>query len=114
MPTSGRRGTKRRSRQEVQRLVEEFRRSGLERTEFAESIGVHVNTLYKWVRQESRQMAHSAQVAIPVRVRTVSTPSAGATPVLEVTLAGGRTIRVHGKFDRKTLLDLVDALETRC
>ncbi len=114
MPTSRRTGTKRRSRQEVQRLVEEFKRSGLERTAFAESIGVHVNTLYKWVRQEPRERAHAAQVAIPVRVKSASTPSASATRVLEVALANGRTIRVHGEFDRKTLLDLVDALETSC
>ena len=54
MPTSRRRGTKRRSRQEIQRLVEEFKRSALERTAFAESIGVHVNTLYTLPRRGAR------------------------------------------------------------
>ncbi len=111
MPTSRRRGTKRRSRQEIGRLVEEFKRSALERTAFAESIGVHVNTLYKWLRQRPMEKASAAQVAVPVRLRAQG-PS--AAPVLEVALANGRTIRVHGEFDRKTLLDLVDALETSC
>ena len=110
MPTSGRRGIRRRSRQEIQQLLEEFRRSGLDRPAFAESIGVHVNTLYKWLRQKPSEMA---QVAVPVRVREEAL-RARSTPVLEVALRGGRTIRVHGEFDRKTLLDLVDALETSC
>ncbi len=113
MPKSGQRGTKRRSRQEVERLVEEFRRSGQERTAFADSVGVHVNTLYKWLRQKPIEEAPAAQVAIPVRVRP-RTPGATARPVLEVALRGGRTIRVHGEFDRKTLLDLVGALEASC
>ena len=113
MPTSRRRGTKRRSRQEIQRLVEEFKRSALERTEFAESIGVHVNTLYKWLRQRPMEKASAAQVAVPVHLRAQG-PGPSAAPVLEVALANGRTIRVHGEFDRKTLLDLVDALETSC
>ena len=113
MPTSRRRSTKRRSRQEIQRLVEEFERSALERTEFAESIGVHVNTLYKWLKQRPMEKAPAAQVAVPVRVRAPA-PVANSAPVLEIALASGRTIRVHGEFDRKTLLDLVDALETSC
>lgn len=113
MPKSRRRGTKRRSRQEIQRVVEEFRRSDLERTAFAESIGVHVNTLYKWLRQNPNEDAPTAQVAVPVRVRA-QTPSASTAPVLEVALVNGRTIRVHGEFDRKTLLNLVDTLEASC
>lgn len=113
MPKSRRRGTKRRSRQEIQRVVEEFRRSDLERTAFAESIGVHVNTLYKWLRQKPIEKVPAAQVAVPVRVRAQA-PGATSAPVLEVGLRGGRTIRVHGEFDRKTLLDLVNALEASC
>ncbi len=113
MPTSRRRSTKRRSRQEIGRLVEEFKRSALERTEFAESIGVHVNTLYKWLRQKPIQKAPAAQVAVPVRVRAQA-PVASNASVLEVALANGRTIRVQGEFDRRTLLDLVDALEASC
>ena len=113
MSTSRRRSAKRRGREEVQRLVEEFRRSGQERIAFAESIGVHVNTLYKWLRPKPTQKAPAAQEVVPVRLKAQVRREA-VTPGLEVALANGRTIRVHGEFDRKTLLDLVDALEASC
>ncbi len=91
MPTSRRRGTKRRSRQEVERVVQEFRRSGLERTAFAESIGVHVNTLYKWLRQEPNDEAPGVQVAVPVLVRA-KTPSADSPPVLDDLCSDGDSL----------------------
>ena len=113
MPKSSRTGGKRRSRQEVERLVEEFRRSGLNRKEFADSAGVHVNTLYKWLREGANEKSPRVQVAVPVRVRA-ETPGATRASALEVVLRGGRTIRVHGEFDRRTLVDLVTALEVTC
>jgi transposase-like protein len=93
--------------------VEEFRRSGLGRKEFADSVGVHVNTLFKWLRQEPSGKTPRGQVAVPVRVRAEA-PGAMRASALEVVLRGGRTIRVHGEFDRRTLVDLVDTLEVSC
>ena len=113
MPRSRRTGRKRRSREQARRLVEQFRGSGLSRKEFADSAGVHVNTLYKWLRQEANEKAPRAQVAVPVRVRA-DAPGATRASALEVVLKSGRTIRVHGEFDRRTLVDLVDTLEVSC
>jgi hypothetical protein len=44
---------RRRNQSEIDRLVQEFRSSGLSQQEFAEKIGVHLVTVVRWMRTTS-------------------------------------------------------------
>lgn len=109
MPASTRR--RRRRRDEIEKLVAKFRRSGQTREEFAEAVGVHVNTLYKWVREvpAEKKAVQDPQVAVPVRVQDVAPRITGA---IEIDLRNGRTVRVTGKIDKDALREIVEALES--
>lgn len=105
---------KRRSREEVRRLVDEFESSGLERAQFCRSRRLALNTLQRHLR--ARRLGTQARsggsrlvaVSITPRPETVSKP--GETN-LEVVLARGRRIGVRPGFDPGTLRELILALE---
>ena len=109
MPQSRR--SRQRSRDEIERLVAEFKESGQSTAEFAASVGVHATTLYKWVRdlRTAKEAPQEPQVAVPVRVRPAA-PT--VSPGLEIELRNGRTVRGTGKIDRNVLRDVVEILES--
>ena len=109
----GRRG-RRRSREEVRRLVDEFEGSGLQRWEFCQSRGLALSTLQQHLR--ARQSATEAPTGRPRLVAVSVRPKAEPVSVreetsLEVVLSRGRRIGVRPGFDAGTLRELILVLE---
>ena len=110
-------GRKRRTRAEVQELVEEFMSSGMRRSEFCRSRRLSFGTLIRplkkqrWKRKGSR--AFSRRRLVPVELAARKSPPTQHEPScgLAVVLSGGRRIEVQGDFDTATFERLVSALE---
>jgi transposase-like protein len=100
---------RRRSREEVRCLVEEFRESGLSRAEFAEKSGVHQNTVSLWLRRG--QEDDEPHGLVPVRLRDAAPPRDSG---VEVALRDGLTIRLRRGFDREVLIEALAALDGSC
>lgn len=91
-----------RSTEEIQRLIEEFRRSGLTRREFSQRRGISVTTLDYW--RHKRKSKPSL-----VRVAVEGPPQAGSGFVLM--LANGRRIGSGWGFAEAELLRLIRIVE---
>jgi hypothetical protein len=107
---------KRRARAEVQKLVAEFVRSGMRRSEFCQSRGLSFSTLdrhlkkLRWKRRRKPVSSTGRLVPVALAARESPTqhePSCG----LAVVLPSGRRIEVHPKFDTDTFERLVSLLE---
>jgi transposase-like protein len=107
----------RRTREAVQRLVSEFKASGLRASEFCRRHGLAPSTLRRNLKR-----AGAGSAPAPSGVRFVAVKLNGAAPAskpassaagLEVVLARGRRIAVAPGFDVSTLDRLVRALEGR-
>ena len=107
---------RRRTRAEVQRLVEEFVSSGMRRCEFCRSRGLSFGRLnrhlkkQRWKRKSTRASSVGRLVRVELAARRSPTqhePSCG----LAVVLSGRRRIEVHPDFDAITFERLVSALE---
>ena len=103
---------KRRSREEVRRLVDEFEASGLERAQFCRKRNLALSTLGRHLRaRRSATVSGRARlVAVSVTPRAEAVPKPGDTK-LEVVLGRGRRIGVRPGFDTGTLRELILALE---
>jgi hypothetical protein len=105
---------KRRSREEVRRLVDEFEASGSSATAFCRSRGLALGTLQRHLR--ARRVGRKVQspgcrlVAVSVGPSTESKPKTGE-PGLEVLLPRGGRIGVRPGFDPGTLRELITVLE---
>ena len=124
---------RRRSGEEVERLVNGYRSSKLPRKEYCRLHGIGLSTLDRYLQQWHRQRSHGGKEvaaegrlvavelagaasvpAVPVPVRQVDTkPSeALARPSgLTVCLTGQRRIEVQRGFDASVLKQLVELLE---
>jgi hypothetical protein len=97
--------------------VARWESSGLSLRAFARDIGVNGNTLAGWrwrlkSEQQGRSMASSP--AAPECIPLVEVKAAVIDDArYEVTLAGGRTVRVPNDFNPKSLRALLDVLEGR-
>jgi hypothetical protein len=107
---------KRRTRAEVQKLVADFRSSGMRRSEFCRSRGLSFSTLdrhlkkRRWKRR--RRPVSSADRLVPVELAARKSPMQySASCGLAVVLPGGRRIEVHPDFDTSTFERLVSLLE---
>ena len=107
---------KRRTRAEVQELVEEFMSSGMRRSEFCRSRRLSFGTdrhlkKQRWKRKGSR--AFSRRRLVPVELAARKSPPTQHEPScgLAVVLSGGRRIEVQGDFDTATFERLMSALE---
>lgn len=103
---------KRRSREEVRRLVDEFEASGLERARFCRRRNLALSTLQRHLRARRSATASGRArfVAVSVTPRAEAVSKPGDTK-LEVVLDRGRRIGVRPGFDTGTLRELVLALE---
>ena len=106
----------RRSRAEVRRLVEEFKQSGLNRSQFCRQRQLALSTLKRHLANEPAAPANRPSAGsplIPVEVlksrRTPPAHDAGVT----ILLAGGRRIEVAPEFDAHTFNRVVQLLEAR-
>jgi hypothetical protein len=108
----------RRSRAEVQRLVEEFKRSGLKRSQFCRQRQLALSTLKRHLADEPATTADPRPVGsrlLPVEVlksRGKPQPPAQGAGVT-ILLAGGRRIELAPEFDAHTFNRVVQLLEAR-
>lgn len=109
--------TKRRSRAEVQKLVEEFRRSDTRRVDFCRDKRLSLSTLARHLRKSKRQeRSHKNRTAaanrmLRVEIAATSHPPRTANSGVVVVLSGGRRVEVQADFDVLTLHRLITALE---
>ena len=105
---------KRRSREEVKRLVAEFEASGIAQNEFCRSRGIVVSTLQRHLKRHGsavgKAKAGNRLVAIELSGQEPKRNSQRAC-ALEVVLLGGRRIEVRREFDSATLGRVVKVLE---
>jgi transposase-like protein len=103
---------RRRSRQEVEQLIEEYESSGLSRSEFCRERGLSLSTLSRYRKRRTRQApaGHNALLAVEVSGRAPA-PIAATGSALAVVLRGGRRIEVGRGFDTGALEQLVRVLE---
>ena len=106
---------KRRSREEVKRLVDEFEATGSDRAEFCrEDRGLALSTMQRHLRARKVESARRGGRSRLVAVRVTPMTEAIAKPPepsLEVVLAGGRRIGIRPGFHSGTLQELLIALE---
>src|SRR4029077_3275680 len=105
---------KRRSRQEIKRLLREFETSGLRRNEFCHKHNLAPATLQRGLKK--RRMAvdgHSViKVLFELKMAGIQRNGSGAEACsLEVVLAEGRRIEVRRDFDAATLARLIRTIE---
>ena len=107
-------GRKRRSREEIKRLVVEFEASGLRQNEFCRNHGLALSTLQRQLKKRrlgngsAKEGSRLVAVDLARKNRDENSRLACA---LEVVLCGGRSIKVRPDFDSETLERLVSVLE---
>ena len=105
---------KRRSREEVKRLVAEFEASGIQRSEFCRTREVALGTLQRHLKRHGSSAggakAGNRLVAVELSGQEPKRNSQRAC-ALEVVLAGGRRIEVRREFDSATLGRVVKVRE---
>ena len=108
------RNRRRRSREEVKRLIDEFEAKGLGKVEFCRSRSLALSTLQRHLR--ARRLGTEGRnggtrlVAVRLTPRPEAASKSGETH-LEVVLNQGRRIGVRPGFDPGTLRELMLALE---
>ena len=105
---------KRRSRQEIKRLVAEFETSGLRRSEFCQKHNLAPGTLQRGLRRRRMEVEAQREAKGLVEVKLAGKQRNGSGPgtcSLEVVLAEGRRIEVKRDFDAETLTRLIRTLE---
>jgi len=107
-------GRKRRSSEEVRRLVLEFKASGLRCKEFCLARGMALSTLRRHLKNgcldKGGVKIGSRLVAVELAQRDRNR-HAGEASALQVVLSSGRRIAVPQQFDSATLGRLVKVLE---
>jgi hypothetical protein len=105
---------KRRSSEEVKRLIVEFEASGLRRDEFCRTRGMALSTLRRHLKKHALGEAGVKTGGRLVAVE-LSGKDANKNPrtacALEVVLSSGRRIEVRREFDSATLGRVVKVLE---
>ena len=106
---------RRRTRQEVQRLVSEFGTSGLARSEFCRIHGMTLSTLQRGLKRERLESgASQSSDKRLVRVKVIGGNRAADREgrcAMAVVLANGRRIELNRHFDASQLPRVVEALE---
>jgi hypothetical protein len=109
---------KRRTRAEVQKLVEEFRRSGMRRIDFCRYRELSLSTLARHLRKSKKKDRGDNKPTIAsdglIRVEMGAVKGSPDTfdSGLAVVLSGGRRVEVKADFDVLTLQRLLAALES--
>jgi hypothetical protein len=101
---------RRRTRQEVQRLVSEFGASGLSRGEFCRIHGMTLSTLQRGLKRERTKPDGKKLVRVKV-IGGSGTADREGRCTMAVVLAKGRRIELRRDFDAAQLRRVVEALE---
>jgi hypothetical protein len=97
------------AREKWSRIIAAQRRSGMSVARFCDRRGIPASSLFVWKRRLADLIgAPPVSDFVEARVRGVGGAGGGVT----VELAGGRRIIVGGGFDRRLLLEVIDALES--
>lgn len=107
-------GRKRRSGEEIKRLVLEFEASGLRQNEFCRNHSLALSTLQRRLKRRRLDKSEAKEVGRFVAVELARKESNGnsrSNSALEVVLCGGRRIEVRPGFDAPTLEGLIAVLE---
>src|SRR5260370_11547894 len=114
-PEEVKRRRRRRTRQEVQRLVREFGTSGLARSEFCRIHGMTLKTLQRGLKRERTQSSDTqtdGKRLVRVKVIGGSDTTDRERPLgMAVVLAKGRRIELSRDFDPAQLRRVVETLE---
>jgi len=106
---------RRRTRQEVQRLVREFGTSGLARSEFCRIHGMTLSTLQRGLKREGTKSNDTQTDGKRlVRVKVIRGSGAGDVQrlcAMAVVLVNGRRIEFNPDFDAAQLRRAVETLE---
>jgi hypothetical protein len=105
---------KRRSRQEIKRLVTEFETSGLRRSEFCHKHNLALGTLQRGLKRCRLEVDGQSESKrfVEMKMAGIERNGSGAgTCSLEVVLAEGRPIEVRRDFDNETLARLIRTLD---
>src|ERR1700738_844735 len=105
-------GRKRRSREEIQRLMMEFASSGLRQNEFCRKHGLALSTLQRRLKKRRLDQGEAKSSRL-VAVELASKGRDGNNRTLcalEVVLASGRRIEVRRGFDFGKFLRVVEVL----
>ena len=101
---------RRRTRQEVQRLVREFGASGLSRGEFCRIHGMTLSTLQRGLSENEPSPNGKKLVRVKV-IGGIGTADREGRCTMAVVLAKGRRIELRRDFDAAQLRRVVEALE---
>ena len=107
-------GRKRRSREEIKRLVLEFEASGLRQNEFCRNHGFALSTLQRQLKRRRLYKAEAKKGSRLIAVELAKKDrdeNSRPTCALEVVLVSGRRIEVRPDFDPDTLERLLSVLE---
>ncbi|HYO82376.1 MAG TPA: hypothetical protein VES20_13315 [Bryobacteraceae bacterium] len=91
----------RRNREEISRVVEEYRASGLTRVEYSRRSGIALSTLSNYCRRQKTSGL--------VRVQVEKAPKLQSGFAL--VLARGRRVEIGGQFDEAELIRLIRVIE---
>jgi len=97
------------AREKWSRIIAAQQRSGLSVARYCAKRGIPASSLFAW----KRKLRGRADQAPPASgfVEASVRGAGGMGPVVTVELASGRRIIVGGGFDRRLLLEVIDALE---
>ena len=97
------------ARRKWSRIIAAQRRSGLPVAKFCAERGISAWSLFAWKRKLKGVADQSPRPSGFVEARVRGVVGVGGEVVVE--LAGGRRIIVGSGFDRRVLLEVIDALE---
>jgi hypothetical protein len=107
-------GRKRRSSEEIKRLVLEFEASGLRQNEFCRNHGLALSSLQRQLKRRRLDKAEAKKCSRLIAVELAKKDRDGnSQPIcaLEVVLSSGCRIEVRPDFDSDTLERLLSVLE---
>jgi hypothetical protein len=92
----------RRSAEEIQKLLEEYRASGMTQVAYAQQVGIALSTLGRYLRRRN-----SGQRLVRVKLKSASQPDRGFVLVL----GNGRRIEGGWEFGEQQLARLIRVAE---
>jgi hypothetical protein len=96
---------RRRSAEEVQQVVQQYRASGLSQREFSQQTGMKLSTLGRYVRREGR--SDTPQQLVRVKLEAPAEPDTGFV----LMLGNGRRIASGWEFSDTALAKLIRIVE---
>ena len=97
---------RRRTHDEIQALVAQYKTSGLSQAMFARQFDVSQSVLSRWIQREQAQSPELVRVEVKPR----SSASASTSFSLEIIVGSGHSIRVWPDFDEETLTRVLKVL----